>query len=206
VSETDRANIYPILIDLPDQVSGQRIIARRYRDVDAAALHAMIEVSRAHLQRWLPGFERARMLNDVRASIRRGQAQWLLRESFSMGLFLREGELLGDLRLRPTDWRIPAFDIAYWLRPDAQGHGFVAEAVRLLTSLAFERLQAQRVAISCDPRNARSANVAQRLGYVLEGRLRNSAIGPDGQPCDLLLFALTAEDYPGIRSSWPQSL
>lgn len=122
-----------------------------------------------------------------------------------MGLFLPDGGLLGDLRLRPTDWKIPSFDVAYWLRPDAEGHGYATEAVRLLSRLAFEELQARRVAIVCDPRNTRSASVAQPLGYVLEGRMRNSAIGPDGQPCDLWLFALTSEDYPDARSSWLQS-
>ena len=194
----------PISIEMPEQLAGERVIARAYADEDAAALHAAIEVSRAHLQRWLPGFEHERTLDDVRASIRRAQAQWGLRESFSMGLFLRGGGLLGDLRLRPTSWQIPAFDIAYWLRPDAVGQGYAGEAVRLLTSCAFERLHARRVAITCDPRNARSANVAQRLGYALEGRLRNSAIGPDGQPCDLLLFALTPEDYAHVQVSWAQ--
>jgi RimJ/RimL family protein N-acetyltransferase len=192
----------PILIDLPSQLAGERVLARQYRDDDAAALHTTIEASRDHLRRWLPGFDRQSSLDDIRESIRRSQTQWALRESFSMGLFLLDGTLIGDLRLRPTNWQIPAFDIAYWLRPDATGHGYAAEAVRLLTSFAFERLGAQRVAISCDPANTRSASVAQRLGYLLEGRLRNSAIGPDGQPCDLLLFALTPEDYADVRSSW----
>src|SRR5438128_816993 len=122
----------PILIDLPDQFAGERVLARQYSGEDAAALHATIEVSRIHLQRWLPGFDHERSLDDIRESIRRSQAQWMLRESFSMGLFLHDGRLLGDLRLRPTNWQIPAFDIAYWLRPDAIGHGYAAEAVRLL--------------------------------------------------------------------------
>lgn len=199
------SNDRPLLIDIPDQLAGERVLARRYTDEDAAALHATIARSRAHLQRWLPGFDHERTLDDIRASIRHGQAQWALSESFSMGLFLRNGGLLGDLRLRPTSWQIPAFDIAYWLRPAAVGQGYAGEAVRLLTSCAFERLRARRVAISCDPRNARSASVAQRLGYPLEGRLRNSAIGPDGQPCDLLLFALTPEDYARVRTGWPPS-
>jgi len=195
---TDR----PILLDIPNQLVGERVVARRYSDEDAAALHATIKEAREHLQRWLPGFDHQRTLDDICESIRRGQAQWALRESFSMGLFLLNGTLIGDLRLRPTNWQIPAFDIAYWLRPDALGHGYASEAVRLLTSFAFERLDARRVAISCDPANARSAGVAQRLGYRLEGHLRNSAIGPDGQPCDLLLFALTAEEYVIIQSGW----
>jgi RimJ/RimL family protein N-acetyltransferase len=192
----------PILLDMATQLDGKRVLARQYVDTDAAALHATIEHSRAHLQRWLPGFDHERSLDDIRESIRRSQAQWIMRESFSMGLFLLDGALIGDLRLRPTNWQIPAFDIAYWLRPDATGQGYAAEAVQLLTSVAFERLQAQRVAISCDPANARSASVAQRLGYQLEGCLRNSAIGPDGRPCDLLLFALIPEDYERARAAW----
>src|SRR5215212_5490930 len=163
------ASARPILIDLPNQFAGERVLARQYTDEDTEALHATIEVSRGHLQRWLPGFAPERTLDDIRESIRRSQAQWALGESFSMGLFLLDGTLIGDLRLRPTNWQIPAFDIAYWLGPDAIGHGYASEAVRLLTSFAFEGLGARRVAISCDPANARSASVAQRLGYQLEG-------------------------------------
>jgi len=52
----------PILIDLPNQFVGERVLARQYIDEDAAALHATIEVSRAHLQHWLPGFNHERPL------------------------------------------------------------------------------------------------------------------------------------------------
>ena len=91
-----------IAINMPDRLDRQRVILRRYADEDAAARYAMIEVSRGHLQRWLPGFERERSLEDIRESICHGQSQWAQRESFSMGLFLQSGRLLGDLRLRPT--------------------------------------------------------------------------------------------------------
>ena len=181
----------PILIDLPNQLAGERVLARQYtrRGCRGAARHdRSIAVTPPALATRLRPRTLARRYCASRS--RRSQAQWTLRESFSMGLFLLNGTLIGDLRLRPTNWQIPAFDIAYWLRPDAIGHGYAAEAVRLLTSFAFERLGARRVAISCDPANTRSASVAQRLGYLLEGRLRNSAIGPDGQPCDLLCSRL----------------
>jgi hypothetical protein len=38
----------PILIDLPNQLTGERVLARQYSGEDAAALHATIEVSRLH--------------------------------------------------------------------------------------------------------------------------------------------------------------
>ena len=34
----------PILINLPNQFAGERVLARRYTDEDAAALHATIAV------------------------------------------------------------------------------------------------------------------------------------------------------------------
>jgi RimJ/RimL family protein N-acetyltransferase len=74
----------------------------------------------------------------------------------------------------------------------------------LLRAVAFETLQAQRVAIACEPRNERSRQVAERLGFVREGYLRNMHCGPDGTPCDLLIFALVPDDYVRVRALWPR--
>ena len=36
--------------------------------------------------------------------------------------------------------------------------------------------------------------MAERVGFVLEGHLRNAFLAPDGQPADELVFALTPDD------------
>jgi RimJ/RimL family protein N-acetyltransferase len=163
----------------------------------------VLEEARAHLRPWLPGLERARSYDDVLESVRRSQAQWALRESFSAGVWSGDpAALCGEVRLRPTAWDVPAFDLSYWAHPAAQGHGYVSEAVRLLTAAAFATLGARRVAIACEPRNVRSRRLAERLGFVLEGCLRHAACGPDGQPCDLLLFSLLPEEYARVRAEW----
>jgi RimJ/RimL family protein N-acetyltransferase len=193
----------PILVELPDQLEGSRVLARRYRDADAAALAATIASAQPELRRWLPGFEQLPSAADCLAGIRQGEARWALREAFQLGLFARDsGALLGDLRLRPTDWGVPAFDIAYWLDPAATGRGYAAEAVRLLVALAFERLAAQRLVICCDQKNQRSSRVPERLGFVLEGCLRNQARGGDGELFDMLVYALTPADFARVRSQW----
>jgi RimJ/RimL family protein N-acetyltransferase len=76
------------------------------------------------------------------------------------------GRLLGGTGLHRIQWEGPRFEIGYWLRTSAEGQGYVQEGVTLLTVLAFETLQAQRVQIRMDPRNARSQSVAARVGYV----------------------------------------
>ena len=74
--------------------------------------------------------------------------------------------------------------------------------MRLLTRLAFEDLEARRVEISCDPRNDRSRRVAERLGFVLEGRLRSIMLDTAGQPRDQLVFSLIPDDYARVKASW----
>jgi len=132
--------------------------------------------------------------------VRRAYAQWLLREDFVVGIWRRDsGDYLGGSGLHPRDWTIPWFEIGYWLRPSAEGHGYMTEAVRLLCDLAFGCLEAQRVHIQCDARNERSAAVARRLGFVHEGTLRSHSRSPDGQLRDTLVFSRIADR--GLRNS-----
>jgi RimJ/RimL family protein N-acetyltransferase len=191
---------------VPETLVGTRVLLRRYSDQDADALYRALIEAQEHLQPWLPGFERPRTHAEVLESVRRAQAQWALRESFSLGLWLRQPEtLLGEVRLQPTAWEIPAFNLSYWAHPAAQGHGYVSEALRLVLALAFDSLGAQRVAIACEPRNVRSRRIAERLGFMHEGCVRNAARGPDGVPCDLFLFALLPGDYAHACASWRSS-
>jgi ribosomal-protein-serine acetyltransferase len=91
-------------------------------------------------------------------------------------------------------WEIPSFEIGYWLRRSAEGHGYMSEAARLLTDFVLNDLKANRVEIQCDERNTHSANVARRLGYVQEGRLRNEVQAPDGAVRNTLIFSRVPGD------------
>ncbi len=194
----------PLLIELPDELQGERVLVRPYGQEDAAALLEAIEESRAHLAPWLPWVHGHRSLDDSRTFIRRAQAHWLLREDLPVGIFdLATGRLLGGSGLHRIEWELRRFEIGYWLRATAQGHGYMQEVVRLLTSLAFNGLQANRVQIQIDPRNRRSQQVAERLGYTLEGTLRRCAPGEAGLLTDRHMYALIPEDY--VRLNWARA-
>lgn len=83
------------------------------------------------------------------------------------------GELIGLSGMHHINWTVPAVEIGYWVRTSMAGQGYVTEAVRTITRFAFDVLGAQRVEIRCDERNERSAAVARRAGFTLEGILRN---------------------------------
>jgi RimJ/RimL family protein N-acetyltransferase len=51
------------------------------------------------------------------------------------------------------------------------------------------------VEIRCDSLNRRSARVAERAGFRLEGELRNAELGADGEPRNILVFSMIPEEY-----------
>lgn len=186
---------YRTATSLFETLEGERVLVRPYRADDAEVLRAAVDESREHLRPWLPFADLHQTTEETRDWIVQGMAQWLLRENMNLSIWARaDGAYLGGIGLHPRDWDIGYFEIGYWLRRSAEGHGYMAEAVRLLTDFAFDRLHANRVEIRCDARNQRSAAVPQRLGFVREALLRNHARATNGSLRDTLIFALTPAD------------
>jgi RimJ/RimL family protein N-acetyltransferase len=183
------------LLTIFEELRGERVIVRPYREGDAVDVRAAVHESREHVRPWLPFADAHESVEDTRDWIIRCSARWMLREDFVVGFWEeRTGRYLGSSGLHPRDWRVPSFEIGYWVRVSEQGKGYVGETVRLLTDYAFDRLHAVRVMIRCDARNTRSAAVAERLGFVREARLRNESIAGDGVLRDTLIFSLVPSD------------
>jgi RimJ/RimL family protein N-acetyltransferase len=145
----------------------------------------------------MPWVTQHQTVEDTRDFILRTQAKWLLREDdLTVGFFeAGSGRYLGGSGLHIRGWDVPAFEVGYWIRASAEGHGYVAETVKLLTDFAFTSLGAQRVMIRCDARNTRSAAVAERLGFVREAHLRNELrTHTDSELRDTLIFSLIPSD------------
>ena len=189
------APAYRTLTPLFDELRGERVLVRPYRESDAEALREAVEESREHIRPWLPWADAHQSVEETRDWIVHCIAHWLLREDLPLSIWeIESGRYLGGTGLHPRNWGIGYFEIGYWLRRSAAGHGYMQEAVRLIVDYAFEHLGAQRVEIRCDARNRRSAAVAERLGFVREAHLRHRERAPDGSLRDTLVFALIPSD------------
>jgi RimJ/RimL family protein N-acetyltransferase len=186
---------YRSLLPIFDELRGERVLLRPYRLDDAAEAQAAIAESREQIRRFEDFADEFQTVEEMADRIVRRQSRWLLRDELSMGIWhAHTGRYLGGLGMRPTPeggWAVPAFALGYWIRSSEEGNGYMTEAVRLITAYAFDELAARRVEIRCDARNMRSARVARRCGFELEGRLRNIARGPDGTVVDELVFSRT---------------
>jgi RimJ/RimL family protein N-acetyltransferase len=192
-------NHFRTQVKLFDELQGERVLVRPFRVEDAEALQVAVAESREHIRPWLPFADAHQTVEETRDWITHTIAQWLLRESMGTGVFLGEdGALLGGLGLHVRDWELGYFEIGYWLRASAEGHGYMREAVSLLVGFAARALLASRLEIRCDARNSRSAAVAEGLGFTREGRLRNHLRAADGDIRDTLVFGLIPGD-----PAWP---
>lgn len=194
-------NSSPSLIDVPESIRGLRILLRPVRPEDATDLSSAIEESKERLGPWMPWVHGDISAEGLRPYTTGASEEWLSRKSLQMLILDKYSErLLGNAGFPRLDWAVRSFEIGYWLRTSAEGQGFMTEALMLLTQVAFLTLQANRVEIRVDPRNTRSCRVAERLGYLLEGTLRNCSLDGEGRVSDRHVFALTPQDFQ--RLDW----
>ncbi len=77
--------------------------------------------------------------------------------------------------------------VSYWVGPGARGRGLATAAVRLLARWAFDEVGLVRLQLYIEPENVASQRVAERAGFVREGRLRGHFAGRDGSRVDTLV-------------------
>ncbi len=190
----------PILRDFPDAFETERLLIRSPLPGDGAEVYAAVAESLEELKPWLPWARRELTVEVKEENMRRGRAAFLERSDLMLLLFLNgTGMLVGGSGLHRIDWEVPKFEIGYWLRTRFAGQGYMTEAVRGITAFAFDSLGAWRVEIRCDSQNRRSARVAQRAGFCLEGELRNAEVGPGEEPRHTLVFSMIPEEYEASR-------
>lgn len=166
----------PILLDIPDAFESERLLLRAPQVGDGEAINRAVVESLEELRPWMPWATEAPSLADSEEVVRRAAVKYLAREDFMLLLWDKAtGELVGASGMHRIDWEIPAVEIGYWVRTSMSGHGYITEAVNAITHFAFATLGAHRVEIRCDERNTRSAAVARRAGFTLEGILHNEA-------------------------------
>jgi RimJ/RimL family protein N-acetyltransferase len=88
-----------------------------------------------------------------------------------------------------TDVNCRSAEIGYWLAQAQWGRGIVTAAAQILTDYTFTHFDICRLYAEVFAPNTASARVLAKVGFELEGRLRQS-VTKDGQTMDALLYAV----------------
>lgn len=93
-----------------------------------------------------------------------------------------------------------------WYAPSLRGTLLNPACKLLLLEHAFEKLDAIRVQLKTDQRNARSRAAILKLGATFEGNLRHLVIMPDGYLRTTSMYSIIASEWPGVCARLKQRL
>jgi [ribosomal protein S5]-alanine N-acetyltransferase len=85
-------------------------------------------------------------------------------------------------------------DVSYILARDCWGRGIVTEAVSAVLDYGFDHMDLHSVEAGVTPGNVASAKMLEKLGFRLEGHLRESYWAED-RFVDSLIFSLLQRDW-----------
>jgi ribosomal-protein-serine acetyltransferase len=161
---------------------------RLYGRGDAERLHAAARESVADVFPWL-GWCHPRYSLDEAAEWVATQEQLAQRgEAFAFAIW-SEGQYAGGCGINQINRANRFANLGYWVRSGAMGRGVAPTAARLVAEYAFRETDLIRLEIVCAIGNLRSQRVAEKVGAVREGVLRNRLLLPSG-PSDAVMFSL----------------
>lgn len=106
---------------------------------------------------------------------------------------------VGTINSHSCDRRVGSFSYGVVVAPEFRGHGFAAEAIRLVLRFFFTELGYQKVSVHVYEFNSGSSRLHEALGFVREGRLRRMAFA-GGRHWDTLVYGLTREEFAAGRA------
>ncbi|MER8009047.1 MULTISPECIES: GNAT family N-acetyltransferase [unclassified Streptomyces] len=185
-------------------ISTERLVLRPLDEDDVPALAEMMNDEQVGAWTSVPQpytEELARVWITERAPAEREAGRGL---TFAVTEFLTQ-RLVGVVQLARTNWHIRSTELSYIIAPWARGEGYASEAALataqwLLGDQKFERIELRTAAD-----NTASQQVAQKIGCISEGVLRNACIArvraEDGTwndvRTDYIVWSLLPEDLDG---------
>ncbi|MEU9122761.1 GNAT family N-acetyltransferase [Streptomyces sp. NPDC048506] len=190
----------------PDiSISTDRLVLRPFEEADVPALAEMM--SEEMVTAWM-ALPHPYTAADARAWAT-GKAAAVRTEGRGIALAVTEfltQRLVGTLQLDHTDWRVRSAEIRYVTAPWARGEGYASESVLAVAQWLFQDQRFERIELRTAADNAAAQQVAQKIGCISEGVLRNAWIArsrtEDGGwteiRTDLIVWSLLPEDLDGV--------
>lgn len=159
----------------------------------AQAIYDLTDRNRDHLSPWMPWVATTTTVADTQAFLVFVRGEYVAGRAFHCNLRYR-GEIVGGIGLNRIDRANAKADLGYWIDAGHTGRGVVTRATRALTTAAFEQLGLNRVTIRAGVENVRSRAVPERLGFTMEGVLRQHERVGD-RFIDHAAYAMLAADW-----------
>ncbi|MFD1019591.1 GNAT family N-acetyltransferase [Thalassobacillus hwangdonensis] len=172
----------PILLDVPMQLETERLILRApHQTGDGIMVNEAIRNSFNELRAWLPFAQELPSVEETEINLRKAHISFLKRDSFRFLIFHKDtNDFIGTTSLQGIDWDVPKCEVGYWINTRYSGCGYMTEAVEEIVTMGLNQIKFRRIEIRCESTNYKSRSIPEKLGFVLEGTLRNDELSADG--------------------------
>lgn len=167
---------------IPSHKEGNGRIILRIPDAtfeNAQIVFNAVIKNKEEFRKWLPFPDKTNRVEDSFSFLLSVQKGFEQNESGEYFIFEKDtGDFCGLVGMfHRKNVHDDYYEIGYWQIKEKCGKGYMTEAVQALEKFLFEN-GVNRVEIRNDTRNIASANIPKRLGYHLDGVLRQTGYAP----------------------------
>jgi ribosomal-protein-serine acetyltransferase len=187
-------------LDSHDRLT-ERYTLRPFRRRDADPLYQAVLASLPELHQWLPWAHRHYSRLDAVNFIKDSARSWREGHAFDLAIRAHDAsdEHLGNVSIWFLSRGFRSGEVGYWVRSDMAGTGIATEVARRVLRIGFEELGLHRVILRIAIGNRPSERVAEKLGFIREGVLREE-IKVRGQWLDHSVWGLLEHEYQRLHS------
>ena len=166
---------------LKEIILGKRIRLKRPSfDIETAKkIFSIIDKCRETFLPWLGWVKYTNSPNDTLIFLEGVDNDWKNNSQFVYEILI-DDIFVGIISIINVAWAHKRAEVGYWLDTDYTGKGYISEALALIEEELFAN-DFNRIVIHTDVLNQRSANVAIKAGYKLEGVLRQHVYSEPNQ-------------------------
>lgn len=162
-------------------------------DSHAQQLYELAERNRDHLGKWLPWINHMQSVDFIKGFIASSKKKAAEKTDFAY-VIVYDNQMVGRIGVYNIDHLNKIGSIGYWIAAEFEGMGLTTRACKEMINYCFTYLGLNRVEIKCGTENHRSRQIPERLGFKLEGIIREGE-HVNGRFIDLYSFSLLKKEW-----------
>jgi ribosomal-protein-serine acetyltransferase len=159
----------------------------------ALQLFSLVDANRNSLGKWLSFPGKTKTVEDSKFFIEKSLTRFAKNDGFWAGIWYH-GQLAGAIGYLYADSAHSKTEIGYWLGSAFEGKGLVTKSCQSFIRYAFEEWKLNKVEINMAADNIKSIAVAERLGFMQEGKIRDYEY-LNGKYQDRLIYGMLLKEW-----------
>ena len=170
------------------------LLLRSYEVGDAQELFDLVNESRRHLHPWLDWVVNTTKPEHSLQFIQQSQHKTYEQEALDLAI-VHNNKIIGGIGVHHWEQDTKRAQIGYWISAAYEGKGLMNKSLSGFVNFLFDKIALNKIEIHFVRANERSAKIAARLGFKIEGIIRQSTMR-NGMPEDVVVAGLLKNERP----------